>query len=160
MKKTILTAAIISALLFGCNENKTKHDNSETVHTEQDDHANHKMEGLDNSWREEIQLDGSKKWEANIETTESVDKMKSIIGRTKTETVEDYHALAKELNEVKNYLVKSCTMEGPSHDNLHIFLHPLIEKIGALGKVTTVAEGSEVLTSIKENLDGYYQYFE
>ena len=115
---------------------------------------------LNNAWVNEIKLDNGNKWEANLETTEGVDKMLNLVKSSAPKTVEDYHALASKLNEDKNVVVKKCTMEGPSHDNLHVFLHPLIEKIEALGKVSNTDEGAETLASIKENLEGYYNYFQ
>lgn len=166
MKKTILTTAIISALLIGCNETKSKSENTDIVETTEGIHE-HEMEeiaaethSINNAWVNEIKLNNGSKWDANIETTEGVEKMLDIVKSSNKETVEDYHALASDLNDVKNFVVKECTMKGPSHDNLHVFLHPLIEKIDALGKVSTATEGSEVTSSIKENLDGYYTYFQ
>ncbi|MBK5214376.1 MAG: hypothetical protein JJE55_12025 [Flavobacteriaceae bacterium] len=165
MKKTILTTAIISALLIGCNETKHKDENTDTVETTEGVHE-HEMDemtaethSMNNAWVNEIKLDNGNKWEANLETTEGVDKMLNLIKASDSKTVEDYHTLASKLNEDKNVVIKKCTMEGPSHDNLHVFLHPLIEKIEALGKVSTTDEGAEVTASIKENLEGYYEYF-
>lgn len=161
MKKTILAAAIISAFLMSCNETKQKTENSETVEATEAVHEHHgeEMTAINNDWVNEIKLDNGERWDANIETNEGVEKMQSLIQTSEKQSVEDYHALATDLNETKNFVVKKCTMEGPSHDNLHVFLHPLIEKIEALGKVSTVEEGSEITASIKENLDGYYKYF-
>ena len=166
MKKTILTAAIISALLFSCNETKHKHESTDIVETTEGVHE-HEMEEMptethlmNNAWVNEIKLNDGSKWQANLETTEGVDKMLGLVKSSDPKTVEDFHALALKLNEDKNVVVKKCTMEGPSHDNLHVFLHPLIEKIEALGKVSTTDEGAEVTASIKENLEGYYNYFQ
>jgi hypothetical protein len=166
MKKTILSLAILSALLISCNETKHKQENTDTVETTEGVHE-HEMEemaaethAMDNAWVNEIKLDNGNKWEANLETNEGVDKMLNLVKTSDLKTVEDYHTLASKLNEEKNYVVKKCTMEGPSHDNLHVFLHPLIEKIEALGKVSSTDEGAEVTASIKENLEGYYNYFQ
>src|SRR5690606_15627122 len=166
MKKTILSLAILSALLVSCNETKHKHKNTDTVETTEGVHE-HELEEMaaetltmHNSWVNEIKLNNGNKWEANLETTEGVDKMLNLVKSSDPKTVEDYHALASKLNEEKNYVVKKCTMEGPSHDNLHVFLHPLIEKIEALGKVSSTDEGAEVTANIQENLEGYYDYFQ
>ncbi len=165
MKKTILTAVIISALLISCNETKEKSENIETVEPTEAVHEHHGEEmaaethPINNAWMDEISLDNGNKWDANLETTQGVDKMLDMVRSSDLKTVEDYHTLASKLNEEKNVVVKKCTMEGPSHDNLHVFLHPLIEKIEALGKVSTTDEGAEVTSSIKDNLKGYYVYF-
>ncbi|WP_026452414.1 hypothetical protein [Aequorivita capsosiphonis] len=161
MKKTILTAAIVSAFLTGCNETKNKDVNTDTVEATEavHEHDGEEMAAISNAWVNEIKLDSGNKWNANIETTEGVDKMLTLVKTSDKKTVEDYHTLATKLNEEKNVVVKKCTMKGPSHDNLHVFLHPLIEKIDALGKVSTAEEGAEITKSINENLEGYYNYF-
>jgi hypothetical protein len=51
-------------------------------------------------------------------------------------------------------------MKGPSHDNLHIFLLPLIDKISLLVETTSIQEGSEITESIIENLNAYENYFQ
>lgn len=162
MKKTILTVAIISALLVSCNE--TKHKDSEAVETTEASHEHHGEDmlshAIDNSWVKEIKLDNGSKWDANLETNEGVEKMIVLVKSSDAKTVAGYHALASDLNEVKNFVVKECTMDGPSHDNLHVFLHPLIEKIEALGKVSTEDAGAKIKESIMENLEGYYTYFQ
>ena len=161
MKKTILTTAILSAFLIGCKDNKTTTSDT-SVDTEMVHDHDHENDGmaLNNSWIKEIELDNGKKWEANLETTRGVDKMLILLEEIEIKTVEDYHLLASRLNDEKNIVVKECTMEGPSHDNLHVFLHPLIEKIDALGKVPNKDKGAEIAESIKENLNGYSNYFD
>lgn len=162
MKKTFLATAIVSALLIGCNETKHKQENKETVDATEAVHQarGEEMAATNNAWVSEINMDNGNKWDANQETTKGVDKMLDMIKIRDISTVEDYHRLASDLNKEKNYVVKKCTMKGPSHDNLHIFLHPLIEKIDALGKISTVKDASALTESIKENLEGYYNYFQ
>lgn len=166
MKKVIFTVAIFSALMISCKDNQSTntetsletevHHDTEVMHEDHD----HDATALNNDWVREIQLNNGSKWEANMETTKGVENMSNIIKASDLKTVEDYHALANKLNDEKNYVVKECTMEGASHDNLHVFLHPLIEKIDALGKVDTVEQGAEITSNIKENLGAYYDYFE
>lgn len=168
MKKIILTTVIISALLTGCQNNTTKTSETsaetEMVHEHdadaihQHEHDNGEMT-LDNSWKNEILLDNGNKWEANLETTRGIDKMLVLLKANNPKTVEDYQQLASKLNDETNTVIKKCSMEGPSHDNLHVFLHPLIEKIDALGKVSTTDKGAEITASIQENLHEYDNYF-
>src|SRR5690554_6873638 len=157
MKKGIITAAILSVLLIGCKDTKTSSTEisveTETLHDHELDQA------LSNSWVKEIQLDNGNKWEANRETNDGVHKMEYLIKSYDPQTVEEYHKLAEELNEIKNYVVRECTMKGASHDNLHVFLHPLIDKIAALGKVSSIGEGEVATKAIQENLRAYHQFF-
>ncbi len=165
MKKIILTSLILSALMIGCKDNKTKSNNtSESTklpnHTEETTKESEKQATIyDNAWINEIKLNSGNKWEANLETSQGVENMLKLVASSNPNSIEDYHNLAAELNEQKNYIVKKCTMKGPSHDNLHVFLHPLIEKIAALGKISSIEEGAKITAGIKENLQGYYDYF-
>lgn len=166
MKKTILATAIILAFLISCNDTKQKSEKDktgETTETVRQNETEREVSGthsLDNVWVNKIKLDNGEKWRANPETTDGVEKMQSLIKYTDQKTVKDYHNLALELNEAKNFVVKKCTMKGASHDNLHIFLHPLIDKIEALGKVSTIDEGSKITKSISKNVSEYDNYFQ
>lgn|SRR5690554_1716759 len=163
MKKTILTAAVLSVLLMSCKDNKSTSSETEIVQeTEvvQEQVNEEEKPVLDNSWINDIQLDeNGNKWNANIETTQGVNKMLGLITEVNPKTVEEYHKLASKLNEEKNIVIKKCDMVGPSHDNLHVFLHPLIDKIAALSEVSTEEKGSEITANIKENLEEYNNYF-
>ncbi|TYB76307.1 hypothetical protein [Bizionia myxarmorum] len=167
MKKTLVTMAMMAVILSSCNNTKKDEAATEVKMDEQIEVVSHENEethqsgsALGNTWMEEIQMDNGAKWAANIETTDGVNDMLKMISEAKTETVDDYLSLANKLNERKNTLVKECTMKGPSHDNLHVFLHPLIEKIDMLLKTETTAQGSETLESITANLNAYNNYFE
>lgn len=168
MKKTILFTGAFALLMFvGCKNPKaeevvTEEDAIETM----DEHADHHSEVatdlnavLSNSWIGEIETDNGQKWEANAETTEGVENMLALINQTQTQTLEDYHQLGSKLNDEKNYIIKECTMEGPSHDNLHVFLHPLIDKVSALQNSKSTSEAEEIVESMEENLQKYYDYF-
>lgn len=166
MKKTLLSIAMMAFILTSCNNNKKEAPAAEQItqeDTEVVSHENHDSHDassvLNNNWMNEIQLDNGSKWLANIETTDGVNDMLKLISEAKTESIEDYLSLADKLNTRKNTLVKECTMTGPSHDNLHVFLHPLIEKIDVLLETKTTEEGAKVLKSITDNLNAYTTYF-
>jgi len=162
MKKTIIVMLVLSAVLISCNETKKKDKVMEAPVKEiehKKEEISHEDNGLNNHWINEIQLDNNKKWGANVETTEGVNAMLKLLEKNNPKTIEDYITLANKLNDEKNLLVKECTMTGPSHDNLHLFLHPLIEKINHLLKTSSIESGSETTKSVKENLEAYKNYF-
>jgi len=162
MKKTILMTAMLSAFLFSCKDNKTTSKEAQDEHqTENVMHHEHESndELLSNAWINEMQIEEGKKWEANLETTLGVNKMAEILANHNPQTVEEYHDMAEALNEQKNYVIQECTMTGPSHDDLHIFLHPLIDKIDALLNVESVANAKAITESINDNVQEYYNYF-
>ena len=153
-------------VLLSCKNNNQKENSIQTENVEQHSEASNKQQPentsviYDNSWVSDMQLNDGNKWQANIETNEGVLQMQNTLKTHPTATIDDYHKLAEQLNETKNDVVKKCTMTGKSHDNLHIWLHPLIEKIDALLKIETVAEAEEIKHSIEENINGYYNYFQ
>lgn len=168
MKKMFLSLVTLF-VLTACNETKKSENenlNSETstmdmeVHDE--GHDNHSLEGdgLGNDWTSEMKTDNGTKWSANPETNEGVQKMQSLIKTATTESIADYHQLSEKLNAEKNYIVKNCTMKGASHDNLHVWLLPLMAKIEALSETTSLDEASKIKHSISENVNAYDDYFE
>ncbi|MCL7761882.1 hypothetical protein MPF19_00545 [Polaribacter sp. Z014] len=112
-----------------------------------------------NSWIQEIKLDNGKKWQANSETNEGVLKMQNSIKDFSSNTLEGYYELAEKLNVDKNYVIKNCTMKGDSHDNLHVWLLPLIAKLDALSEANTIEEAAKLKQSIEENINEYADYF-
>ena len=167
MKNIFLSIALVAFIFTGCKNNTketpaTKHDSHENTeaatNTHHDDHQLSDG-GLSNAWTNDIKINDGEKWEANPETNEGVQKMKQRLNTATLNTLEDYHKLATQLNEDKNYVIKNCTMQGASHDNLHIWLLPLIAKIEALTETTSVEEASTITQNIEANVNGYSNYF-
>lgn len=162
MKHVIFTLSLLA--LVGCKDSKSQDTKTESVEHSADshtDHHEHEASGVyANAWISEIEKDNGARWEADLTTNEGVQKLQNTINSQSSSTLDDYHKLAEQLNEEKNFVVKNCTMEGPSHDNLHIWLHPLIEKINALLKAETVEDASKITTSIEKNINAYSDYFQ
>jgi len=160
--KILFVIAIFSLTIVSCNESKKKDKEPESYVKESKtikEEIKDKEIVLNNDWIHDISLDKDAKWKANIETTQGVNAMLNFIEENNLITLEDYHQLANKLNNEKNMVIKECSMKGSSHDNLHIFLLPLIEKIDYLLITTSTEEGSKITASIKENLNLYQNYF-
>ncbi|GGH43365.1 hypothetical protein IA57_10990 [Mangrovimonas yunxiaonensis] len=155
MKKLPLLLSIALLSFLGCKD----HAKNETTNEHATHATHHDNNALSNSWVKDIQLDNGTKWNANPETNEGVTNMLRLLENNTPTTLEDYHHLAKALNTEKNYIVKECTMKGASHDNLHVWLHPLIDKIGTLEASKTPEEAQPIYKSIKENITAYHTYF-
>ncbi len=144
MKPLIFTLILFA--LVSCKENK----NQNTID---------KSSLYSNSWVKEIKLNKGLKWKANVETNEGVVKMQKSIKSQSTKTLIEYYKLAEILNKNKNYVIKKCSMKGDSHDNLHVWLLPLMAKINALSETKSIKDASKLKESIKENIDAYNDYF-
>ena len=163
MKQFIFIMSLLA--LIGCKEEKRQETSAQNDASEAHTDATHEQHQkadatvYKNSWTADIQLDNDKKWQANMETNEGVEKMKNILKTHNTSAIEDYHQLAEQLNNVKNDVVKKCNMKGPSHDNLHVWLVPLIEKIEALSETENSEDAAKIKHSIVENVNLYSNYF-
>jgi len=71
----------------------------------------------------------------------------------------DYKALAQQLKEQNNKLIKSCTMDGKSHDELHKWLHPHLEIVKALEDEKDATKASEIVLQLQKSYQDYHQYF-
>ncbi|WP_417873572.1 hypothetical protein [Xanthomarina gelatinilytica] len=111
-------------------------------------------------WVQRINLNNGDKWQANPETTKEIHAMLKILKETEAFKVEDYQKLGKHLNKSKTVIITSCTMEGLAHDNLHVYLLPLIEKIHYLSRASTMEEGQIIKENIQTHLEMYNSYFD
>lgn len=72
----------------------------------------------------------------------------------------DYHALAKGLKRQNEQLIKSCTMEGRGHDELHKWLHPHMTLIEKLARTNESSEAQMIVQQLEESFRLYNSYFE
>lgn len=163
MKYLIFTISLLA--LASCKDSKNQESNTEkesveqTIEAKEENHSDEASNVYDNSWTSEIVMNNGAKWEADAKTNECVKKIQNTIKTQATSTVDEYHKLAELLNDDKNNIVKNCTMTGASHDNLHVWLLPLMAKIDALSETKTVDDASKIKQSIEENIEAYYTYF-
>lgn len=164
MKYLIFTISLLA--LVSCKENKKQETITNTDAVNQSVEVNNKqqdneaLEVYKNTWINEIKTSDEGKWPANKETNEGVKNMLSSIETSKANTLEDHKNLAKQLSNHKNYIIKNCTMKGDPHDNLHIWLLPLMAKIEALSEAKTIEDASKLKHSIEENINSYNNYFQ
>ena len=163
MKYLIFTMSLLA--LVSCKDNKNQEtENKEkavetSVETTNEHHEHETSNIYANAWTNDIELNNGSKWQANIETNEGVERMKKSLKTQTTNSLEDYSKLVEQLNVDKNYVIKNCTMKGDSHDNLHVWLMPLIEKIEALSEAKTLEEAAKLKQSIEENVNAYDSIF-
>lgn len=152
----IFLCLILSVLTTGCKE---KHENESTQRETEEEATTKLVTEEEADWKDEITLNEGTQWQANRETTEGILKMTELIEKSTASTTEEYRELGNSLNLEKNLLIERCTMKGPSHENLHIYLQPLIEMVGKLQEVQTPEEGEKLVAKIKDHLETYHSYF-
>lgn len=103
----------------------------------------------------DINLNEGEKWEVNSAMKPHIEKGEDILKAYEVNEDQDYLQLANKLKEQNQALIKSCTMKGASHDELHKWLHPHMDLISKLGK----AENPEQAESIVDDLEDSFQVF-
>ena len=156
MRKSVVLLFILFTVLLGCQDQK----NAEQPAMEEEVHQQpHSQRKDPMAWESNIQLDKGQPWKANKETTAGVQHMLLLLQEKSTTSLENYQKLGDDLAEELNILISECTMKGPSHDNLHIYLKPLIVHIAELKEVQNVTEGEAISSAIEAHLQAYQLYF-
>ncbi len=150
MKKTILLG-LSTFLLWGCNNSSEK----SATDQQEDIHVTHQQD--DSS--EAIELDNGEKWLVNEEMKPFVQKGAELVNAYIEENKTGFKELAGQLQEENNQLIKSCTMDGKSHDELHKWLHPHLELVKELENESDAVKAKEIVKQLQHSYQEYGDYF-
>jgi uncharacterized protein YukE len=146
-----LFVLILGAVLFGCANSSLDNNDPGTKSTaEHQDHHSNMM----------LVLDQGQKWKVNPEMLPPIEAMEARIKDFKESDSDDYQALASDLQKQIDLLVASCTMTGPSHDELHKWLHPTIQMVKNLSNAKDQSIAAHEFESIQQSIQTYHQYFQ
>ncbi len=150
MKKITISLLSLSFFIFSCGNNS--HENAE-VHSETAAHEEYDHDKA----KQSIELNNGQKWKVNTEMIPYVlDAEKAF---REYDNI-DYKGLAKKLEEKNQGLIKSCTMDGKSHDELHKWLHPHLELVKSLSEAGEIKNANEIIEQLKESFKTYHTYFQ
>ena len=149
--KKVLVLAISSFVLWSSNNSSEKAKSNQE--TKQEEHQHDETS-------EAVELNIGKKWIVNDEMKPFVAKGEGLVTTYLQSSHTNYNELAQQLKEQNNQLIKSCTMKGKSHDELHKWLHPHLELVAALGKSTNENEAKGIVLKLQKSNEAYHQYFE
>ena len=152
MKKINVLIVLSSLFLVSSCTNTPKQTENKESTTAEKSHEEHDKAAE----TAKIQLDNGKKWAANVETTEGVQKMLALIEIHTASKSMDTKTLQGNLKKEFETIFEKCTMKGESHNQLHNYLLPLKEQLEHLEKQAdaTTIEG------IKSYLSTYNTYFQ
>lgn len=107
-------------------------------------------------------LDQGRRWKADASTTAAMARMKQLVDAAPPAASQDLPALAalgQALRTEVDGLIAGCTMTGEAHAQLHAFLEPLLQDVGALqsGELEKARAAQE---SARKRLADYSTYFE
>ncbi|MFV0178326.1 hypothetical protein OBK28_01920 [Empedobacter falsenii] len=150
MKKTIVVA--MSVMLFwNCNTTSEKNAMQSEV---QDETAHQHNENSDI-----IELNNGEKWKVNEEMKPFVSKGEELVNTYIQTNGTDYKLLAEEIKSENSKLIKSCTMQGKSHDELHKWLLPHLEIVKTLETETDSAKATHAVTNLQQSYQDYHKNF-
>ena len=154
MKKVFLVA-IGSLMVLSCNKAAEKTTDETTTNMETMDHNSHDM--VQKS--EAIQMDNGNKWLVNSEMKPFVMKGEELVNVYVDKNQTDYKLLASDLKQQNEQLIKSCTMDGASHDELHKWLHPHLELTKKLETATDATNAAATVMELQKSYQQYHEYF-
>lgn len=161
MMKTIKVMALSLSVAFAfmsckqesADQDHDMHDATEEMHAhDADDHE--MME--EHHEVEKVSLNNGERWVVNEEMKPFVAEGERLVA----EYSGDYKKLAEDLTVQNNQLIKSCTMEGTSHDELHKWLHPHLEMVKELGDMDHQEAADKQVDEIKNSYQVYHEYFQ
>ena len=106
----------------------------------------------------EITLNNGQKWTVNPEMKPYVSNGRDLVNTFVDGNQTNYAALAEKLQEQNQLLIKSCTMKGESHDELHKWLHPHLEMTEALADADA-SSAREIVLQLQHSYELYDEYF-
>lgn len=148
MKKIILLGIV--AVLWSCNNSTKSTSEQESVPIES--HYNESSDA--------ITLNNGEKWIVNEEMKPFVLKGAELVNTFIEQDNSDFSNLAKQLKELNTELIKSCTMTGKSHDELHKWLHPHLELVEELTETTDESQAKAIVQKLEKSYQEYHNYFQ
>ena len=153
MKTKIVALLSLSIFLFSCGS-ATDTTQVEEVTAQEEPHHSHESGGPG------LELDNGNKWVVNEEMKPFVVKSEQILDDYSASDATDHQALAAQLKNENEALIKSCTMTGKSHEELHKWLQPHIGLIDALGKADDKEQANILVSDLKTSFDTYHAHFQ
>lgn len=141
---------VISLFIMSCSNTS---DEKSKVQTDSAIHADQKH----SAEKQTIDLNNGEKWKVNAEMTPIISEGHKILNGYSNG---DYKALAKQLKANNQALIKSCTMEGKSHDELHKWLQTHMLLLDNLVKADNQEKANAIIGELKESYHTYETYFQ
>jgi hypothetical protein len=107
-----------------------------------------------------LTLDDGAKWPMDEHTRTAFGAMRGRLDEAKPTSVQEYVALGAALQSDIDGLIVGCTMRGPAHDQLHVFLRAYIPAVQVLKGTTDAADGQRNLEHLRALARAYDIHFE
>jgi len=156
MIRIMTTVCLLATALFlvSCGSESTEANNEPAEQAAHSDQAEHTSATADDG----LVLNEGKKWLMDDHTRASFAKMAASFGTADAAALgtDGLKQAGNVLKEDINVLIQGCTMTGPDHDQLHVYLMVYIPAVTALQESGQVADARKV----QHYLAIYGDYFE
>jgi hypothetical protein len=146
-------ALVISGLMMSCGNSTDANAPEQTEIVTHEEHS-------DDVESDALKLNNGEKWMVNDEMKPFILDSETILNEYINSRSTDFGTLAVSLKEKNSGLIKSCTMTGESHDELHKWLHPHMELIESLSKAESAESAHEIIVNLQASYTTYHQFFQ
>ena len=153
MRPTQIAILLATFLILACGHNHPESQHGKVEHGDQPSNSSTPQAILDG-----IELNDGRKWPMDDHTRSTFAKMATSFLDSNTSSLaeEGLRQAGSNLQLDIQDLIKGCTMTGPAHDQLHVFLTGFMPAVGELSKTGTRGDAEKV----EHYLKNYGDYFE
>jgi hypothetical protein len=151
--KILVTTLTLGIILYGCGNNSIEKNQDQLADTSHESQSN-------DAENTELKLNNNEKWIVSSEMRPFIVNSEIILKDYIDKNSNDYKTLATQITENNSGLIKSCTMKGESHDELHKWLYPHMELIESLSNAESTQEAVGIISKLQASFSTYNQYFQ
>lgn len=149
-KLYLLGLSLFTFGLFSCKNNTTEAIQVDNQHTEIVTTTN----------EEELMLNKGNKWQVSEAMKPYIQHGEMLVVEYINSGATDYQTLATQLKEQNSLLIKSCTMTGTAHDELHKWLHPHLDLVKELEVAPSTEQAQAIIKNLQVSYQTYSEFFE
>lgn len=156
---------LATTLMVACGNQSSQEQNIAATHEHSHDaeHATHNHDHNAAPTNEtSLALNNGAKWQADESTrkhTSALIKATEAFEQLAKKDLVAYHAYADEAQGILQELINGCTMEGPNHDALHLWLEPVLNDVKSLKDCKDEATALEKASILTTDIKKYPQFF-
>lgn len=163
MRQKLLLLAGVMLIFTACNHAHTHNDSSQVdghkEHAHQHDEA---MKAPDVVKASALSLNNGEKWKADESTNKhasAINAMADEFERNSDQSLAASQAFANDIQKGLQQLINDCTMKGPDHDALHLWLEPLLIDVKNLKNCDDENEAKIAADVLINDARKFHQFF-
>lgn len=161
MHPKLLLLASLLMVFSACNQSPahSSEANATKEHLHQHDEE---IEHYDVANLKELALNNGAKWQTDQSTNKHAAALNVIADsfeKNSNINLDSYHEFADTVQKELQQLINDCSMKGPEHDALHLWLEPLLTDVKNLKNCDNPEEAKIASASLIKDVRKYNQFF-